>query len=141
MTNGRNDIAKILKLVRISYSKEGTFGVLIDNEIPFCVTLERPWRDNQVGISCIPTGNYICKRVASPKFGNTFEVMDVQGRTHILFHSGNIIDDTHGCVITGEEFGILAGKSAVLASGRAFKEFMSKLNNVNKFALIVTAGG
>ena len=137
-------VTEILKLVRISYSGEGTFGVLLAggggphyDDIPFCVTLERPWRNNAVGVSCIPVGNYICKRVASPKFGNTFEITNVPGRTHILFHAGNLVDDTHGCVITGEEFGILAGQSAVLSSGKAFREFMSKLKDTDKFALII----
>ena len=130
---------KTLKLVRVSYSDDAAFGVLIDDKIPFCLTLERPWLDNQTNISCIPAGTYLCKRVDSPRFGDTFEVTNVPGRTHILFHKGNIADDTHGCIIAGEEFGHpTLGEEALKSSGHAYKEFMSKLEGVNQFALIIS---
>jgi len=113
-------------LIRVSYSKQGTFGVLLDEDIPFCVTLERPWLNNKRNISCIPSGSYLCKRITSSKFGETFKISDVPGRSHILFHKGNISEDTHGCIILGEEFGFLKNEVAVLSSGRAFQEFMGR---------------
>lgn len=122
-------------LKRISHISSGTFGVLIDNDIPFCLTLERPWENNIRHISCIPGGVYNCSRVTSHKFGETFKVMSVQDRSHILFHKGNILSDTHGCIILGEEFGYLKGNEAVLSSGRAFNEFMNRLKNINEFSL------
>ena len=128
---------KQIKLVRIAYIDDGTFGVLFDEDTPFCLTLEREWRDNKRGESCIPAGQYICKRVKSPKFGDTFEILDVFGRSHILFHKGNIEDDSHGCVITGEEYGKYKNKVAVLSSGRAFKEFMTRLDGERFFKLYI----
>ncbi|GAG80142.1 unnamed protein product, partial [marine sediment metagenome] len=106
---------KALKLIRVAYIKDGTFGVLFDEETPFCLTLEREWKDNRKGESCIPIGTYSCKRVISPKFGNTFEVCNVPGRSHILFHKGNLEDDSHGCILTGEEYGKYKNKVAVLS--------------------------
>jgi len=126
---------KHFKLIRVAYIADGTFGVLFDEEIPFCLTVEREWKGNQRNISCIPTGYYLCKRVQSPKFGDTFEICDVPGRSHILFHMGNIEDDSHGCVITGEEYGKYKGKVAVASSGRAFAEFKYRLRNVDSFYL------
>jgi hypothetical protein len=111
--------------------------VLLDEDLPFCVTLEREWLDNRRNISCIPEGTYICKRVISPKFGETFEVVDVPGRSHILFHKGNIKDDTHGCIIVGELFDPLNGENAVLSSGKAFQEFLSRLENNEAFTLTI----
>lgn len=126
-----------LKLKRVSENDDATFGVLINGNIPFAVTLEPAWEDNKKGISCIPSGPYNCKRVKSPKFGDTFEILDVVERTHILFHKGNSERNTQGCVLIAEEFGRLNGKAAVLASGRGFTEFMSILKEVDEFDLII----
>ena len=126
-----------LKLKRVSDNEDATFGVLINGNIPFAVTLEPAWEDNKKGISCIPSGPYSCKRVKSPKFGDTFEILDVEERTHILFHKGNSERNTQGCVLIAEEFGRLNGKAAVLASGRGFTEFMSILKEVDEFELII----
>ena len=126
---------RFFKLIRVASLADVTFGVLLDDDIPFCVTLERPWRNNQRNISCIPKGGYVCLKKDSPKFGKTYEVQKVEGRSHILFHKGNIADDTHGCIILGEMYEPLNEKNAVLSSGKAFKEFMSRLEGSNGFAL------
>ena len=126
-----------LKLKRVAENEDATFGVLVNGDTPFAVTLEPSWEDNKKGISCIPSGPYSCKRVKSPKFGDTFEILDVEGRTHILFHKGNSERNTQGCVLIAEEFGRLNGKAAVLASGRGFTEFMSILKEVDEFDLII----
>ena len=126
---------KKFKLVRFPSIQAGTFGVLLDEALPFCLTVERPWLNNQRNISCIPAGNYLCRRVESPKFGNTFEVMNVPGRSEILFHKGNIMDDSHGCIVVGEQFEPLDGKPAVLASGKAHEEFLGRLKETDFFSL------
>jgi len=116
---------------------DGTFGVLRDEGIPFCLTLERLWLNNRKSESCIPEGLYICKRLQSPKFGNTFEVTQVPDRTAILIHKGNIIEDSHGCIILGEQFEPLNGHNAVLSSGKAFDEFLQRTRDLNEFELII----
>ena len=113
-----------MKLIRVSKAQTGTYGVLLQGAIPFAVTLERPWLDNQVGVSCIPSGTYTCKRVHSPKFGTTFEVCDVPGRSEILFHKGNIDDDSHGCILVGESFNQVLGKPGITSSAQGFAEFV-----------------
>lgn len=129
---------KALTLKRISLDKEGTYGVLIDGTKPFAVTLERAWADNQKSISCIPVGEYLCSRKLSPRFGKTFEITGVPGRSHILFHKGNTTDDTEGCILVAEEFGTLGNnKVSVLHSGAGFGEFMNKLAGTDEFTLVV----
>jgi len=130
------------KLKRVSYISDGTFGVLIDKETPFCLTLECEWNNNKRGESCIPADTYICKRTQSPKFGDTFEITNVPGRSHVLFHWGAIEDDSHGCVIVGEQYGkvylkpdFVKSKNGLLASGKAFKEFKQRTKSINKFEL------
>ena len=113
-----------------------TFGVLFhEGQIPFALTLERPWRNNEHGVSCIPPGVYACKRVDSPKFGNTFQVLNVLNRDEILFHKGNIQEDSHGCILIGEQFGSLKDEPAVKAAAEGFKELLDITIAVDAFTL------
>lgn len=91
----------ILNRTTLKSDPTGTLGELILDGKIICQTLERPWKDNAPEISCIPTGEYLCKRINSPKFGETFEITDVPNRTHILMHSGNYVTDSIGCVLLG----------------------------------------
>lgn len=126
-----------MTLVRVAETPFGTFGVLMDGGLPFCLTVERPWKNNVRNVSCIPEGEYVCRAVKSPKFGNTFEVCGVPGRSAILFHKGNLMEDSHGCIILGERFDLLADVPAVLSSGDAMKEFLMRTATVDEFDLKV----
>jgi len=128
---------KYLTIRRCVTGSQGTFGMVIYKDLPFALTLEREWKDNRTGISCIPAGNYKCKRVQSPKFGNTFEVTNVPKRTHILFHKGNLDDDSHGCILIGEQFGDIKGSSGILSSKAGFNELMSIMKDEIGFGLII----
>lgn len=125
-----------LTLKRVALVAEGVFGVLMQALFaPFALTLERPWLDNETGKSCIPAGTYTCKRVQSPKFGNTFQVMDVPGRSEILIHKGNLMDDSHGCILIGEQFEPLNGQPGIAASAHGFEEFLRLTADVDEFEL------
>ena len=126
---------KNFRLLRISSTPDNTFGVLFCDDIPFCLTLERGWHNNQRSVSCIPEGFYLCERTQSPKFGDTFKVKNVPNRSLILFHKGNLKDDTHGCILVGEQYEPLGGENAILASGKAFTEFKEKTKSINAFLL------
>ena len=128
----------IPELKRIEESKDGIIGILlIDKEIQ-CFIFENRNRQNKSNISCIPAGTYLCRRIESPKFNETFEVCDVPDRSGILFHQGNTVDDTYGCLLPGRRAGYLYGKRAVLESGRAFVDLMEKTLNVDEFKLVIT---
>ncbi|KKL64542.1 hypothetical protein LCGC14_2163970 [marine sediment metagenome] len=129
---------KSMTLKRVTTIEGGTFGVLIDQLVPFALTLELPWKDNKPFVSCIPSGIYTCERIKSPKFGHTFRINDVPDRYDILFHRGNIKKHTEGCIVVGEQFEYLYDKVAVLASKKGFKEFMSRLKKETVFSLLVT---
>ncbi len=134
-------MADRVELIRLEKGPEGTFGVLrLDGRV-FCVTLEPPDNGNAREISCIPAGNYICCRVESPHFGRTYEVRDVPGRSHILFHRGNMVDDTKGCVLLGSGFGRLHGDRAILDSGRAFSRFLEQCGECDGFEFTVQEVG
>jgi hypothetical protein len=130
-------MTELLELVRLGSSGRGTFGALRHGLVPFVLTLERPWANNEQNVSCIPSGRYICRRVRSPKFGNTFEVTNVPGRTDVLFHSGNTIEDTRGCILIGEEFSGTFDRPMLVSSQRGFSEFLKYLENTTQFDLII----
>ena len=124
-----------VRIRRFNFGPSQIIGQLYIDEEEFCYTLERPWMDNKPNISCIPLGRYICKRVDSPKFGNTFEITNVNDRTHILLHSGNLWSDSHGCVILGDDLGYIDGYPAVLNSRKTFKAFLGHMEEVNSFEM------
>lgn len=50
----------------------------------------------------IPAGVYSAYGQTSSKFGTEKLYINVQGRSGILFHGGNTVDDTRGCILTGK---------------------------------------
>ena len=132
------DLIPIIELVRLEESfRWGTFGVLKFNKEVFCVTLEPPDVLNKPNMSSIPAQQYMCWRIVSPTYGETFEVKDVPGRDHVLFHAGNTRKNTKGCIIIAEHFGKLGRNRAVLNSGNTFTKLMNKMHNYKAFHLTI----
>lgn len=133
-------------LIRTSTSEQGTEGMLVTGGFQ-CFTLELPWKENRQNISCIPSGEYIVKIRKSPRFGEVYHIKDVEGRSYILIHSGNVAGDVskgykshvNGCVIVGSKMGYLWGQRAVLNSRVALKRFQRFMNN-EKFKLHIWGG-
>ena len=122
-------------LIRYDEDRDGTFGVMLIGGKPFCSTLEPMDKGNAQDVSCIPAGTYVCGIVDSPKYGSTFEVQNVPGRSHILIHSGNVIEHTKGCILLGEYEGKLKADRAVLNSGATFRKFMHSMIGLTDFEL------
>jgi hypothetical protein len=126
---------RIVNLCRLRRSDQGTQGMLLFEDFN-CHTLELPWRDNQRSISCIPAGEYKCQTRQSPKFGTTYHVTEVPGRSYVLIHSGNWAGDVNkgfkshvnGCILLGQKAGWLAGQRAVLNSRITIKRFMEYMS-------------
>ena len=127
----------LLTLVRLEVGPEGTFGVLLIDARVFCVTLEPTWRFNEPNRSAVPPGQYLCKLISSFKFGNTYHVQDVSGRTEIIFHPGNFPHDTQGCIILAEHYGKLRDERVILNSGQTFKAFMDAMKGHGQTLLTI----
>jgi len=133
----------IITLKRIAVTEHGTYGVLINGTSgdPFAVTLELPDRANAQNISSIPLGTYTARRIKSPKFGDTFQVMDVPGRSEILFHGGNYQVHTHGCILVAEKFkdinadGVMDVSESIGIPNEGFLELLAILHAENEFSL------
>ena len=113
-----------IDIIRVEEDADGTFGVLKIEGKAYCVTLELPDRANQRGISNIPIGEYICKRYSSSNYPDTWQIKDVPDRDYILFHAGNNVSDSRGCILLGQYFGKIRDKRAILNSGQTFMEFL-----------------
>lgn len=120
--------------------KWGTFGVMRIQKRVFCVTLEPPDLLNKVGSSNIPEQQYNCVRHTSPRFGETFLITKVPGRSLVLFHAGNTVDHTEGCIILAQYWGKLQGERAALNSGHTFRNFMQIMASYNEFHLTIRKG-
>ena len=131
------ELIPTVRLIRVEESNQGTFGNLLICSQVFCVTLECPDKLNERNISSIPAQQYQCIKIHSPQFGETFEIVDVPGRSHVLFHPGNLLIHTEGCVILAQYFGKLYGDRAVRNSGTTFKHFMKVMKEIKEFNLTI----
>lgn len=108
---------------------EATLGIMELNDKEICRTLENEWLNNEPFISCIPTGDYVVKKYSSSKYPDCWEVKDVDGRSYILLHNGNIADHTHGCILVGKSWGFIQDELAVLRSKTTLNKLQSILEN------------
>ena len=122
-----------LKLITMCLSSHTIGKLYIDGEM-FSYSLELPDRDNEVNKSCIPAGTYYLVKNYSPRFGHGYRVTMVTGRSQILIHAGNTVIDTRGCILLGEETGVLTstGKEAVLVSRRTVINLFDLLDSADE---------
>lgn len=85
------------------YLEDKTIGKLVFPNGESVYTLERPWLDNKVSVSCIPEGQYLVKRDKTGRF-QWYAVQDVPGRTHIEIHPANKVEQLEGCIALGMYF-------------------------------------
>lgn len=137
LNGDNNNMRDIIRINRFSKVPDGVFGVMTYNGDPFCLTLE-PNKIKNGNQLHIPEGSYICSRHSGPKFKNTWEITDVPGRTAILFHSGNIEDDSLGCILLGSTFGSLRTKLAIMKSSNTFNRFMHISERADSLHLTIT---
>lgn len=132
-----------LTLTRFAYTPMGVFGRL---ELPsgaVIYTVERPWLSNRQRKSCIPEGRYVLRMRASGvvsrstagEFTEGWEVTDVPGRTYIMIHPGNTMDDLLGCIAPGLALGFVGEKWAVTDSRDAFRDVMREMAVADEWVL------
>ena len=127
-----------VRLTRHSTSDQGTLGSLyIGKEWFGCRTIELPWRDNEPFHSCIPEGEYPITPYESQTFGKTYLVLEVPGRSGILFHAGNWAGDERkgyradsaGCILPGKWSGKMAEQKAVMVSRPTQRRLLNALDD------------
>ena len=138
-----------IEVVRLGTSHEhGTFSAVKVNKQVICWGLEPYDYGNIPSHSCVPEGQYVCKRkrsglvsrITSGRIVDTFEASHVPGRSFIRFHPGNINDDTEGCILLGDTLSKLTDHGrAILNSGETFKQFMAALDEYDQFVLTISS--
>lgn len=78
------------------YAVKGANGTVYHK---VCHTIELPWKQNRRNISCIPEGRYEVRKRYTAKRGEHLVVMNVKGRSGILFHPANeAAKELLGCI-------------------------------------------
>lgn len=127
---------RVIDLYRVSSSMAGTFGVLMKDSIPFCLTVELPWRNNERGISCIPPGQYRCVPLEHGSFGKSYLLQDVPDRSEIMIHPANLASQLRGCIAPGTSFDKLKNQDGVHGSRKALDELVG-LTQFEEFELYI----
>jgi len=79
------------------YVKDENGKVIFKSE-----SLERGWRNNEKGVSCIPAGTYNLKLEFSPRFKkDLWEIYGVPNRSECKFHASNYWRQLNGCIALG----------------------------------------
>lgn len=104
---------KTVTLKRISDDGIETRGILTVDSLKFH-TLERPWKNNQHDISCIPKGEYPCEWAFMIDMKSWhYEITDVSDRDRIFFHGANEYFQLAGCIALGLSEGDLNGDGEI----------------------------
>ncbi|TXH58989.1 MAG: hypothetical protein E6Q97_00840 [Desulfurellales bacterium] len=126
-----------VEILRKYQDGKATIGLLSVDGVVRWLTLELPWRNNEIKKSCIPEGDYVCEAVSNRQTSGgllmlrTFEVKNVKPRSGILFHIGNSVKDTEGCILLGNRL----DEDQVLNSLSAFNQFRRVTEKVQSFDL------
>ena len=145
---GMTGVISFISLVRdYSHPAMGTVGNLevyddLGNVQFRCATLENPWRDNKPVVSCIPSGVYKLDKDRAGRFYDAYKERwgydyvpmirdgEVPGRSQILFHAGNDVSHTSGCILLGESVkNITSYATPYLNWGKAIDEDFFRLRS------------
>ena len=135
-------------LHRDLYADAYVFGTLQIFDGPLkvfeCRTLERPWKDNAVGTSCIPAGIYPVVPEWSAHFQRELnELKHVPGRSEVKIHVANYVKQLRGCIGVGLSVGDINadGVPDLKSSGLALRRLDAALEGVLKWELEIIGDG
>jgi hypothetical protein len=142
-----------LHLVRFAYDIDCTRGYLTVGDLRLA-TIEEPWRPDPDGpggqkleadraASCVPDGIYRVEPHDGAAFQDVWALVNPRlgvyrwpgdipkgqpwGRSAILIHSGNSVDDIVGCIAVGLAHERIGGKAWVSNSKRALSQLRGVL--------------
>lgn len=85
--------------IKRTYHKHYTSGVLTMPDGGELRTLELPWRDNQLSVSCIPEGIYTVDRNTTGRHQwYALRNEETEPRTFIEIHPANRLSQLEGCI-------------------------------------------
>lgn len=125
--------------------KQTSGNIVIYNEQRFplfsSLTLERGWRNNEIGKSCLPMGKYPLVLEFSNKFGmDLWEIKDTFPRTECKFHAASFWSDLNGCISLGTMYSRINKDGYFDLSDSAFmmRRFHKVLQGFDEVELIIS---
>jgi len=130
-----------------TYYEKGVHGELLFPDGSSLFTLENPWLNNVRRKSCVPEGTYsllyrespLVTRLTMGDHTHSYELTKVKGRSHIIFHQGNYVKNTDGCILLGKRKDFQYSTPVVWQSRPAFDIFMQMMHNNSQINKIVIA--
>ena len=137
-----------LALTTMQMDAFATSGMLDIDALFECYTLELPYIDGSIG-GAIPAGRFQIKPQPSPHFlrvGQTDEWVAqfadkmphiiIPTRSLIMFHWGDFVKDTKGCVLVGQSKGIDVIGSSRPAFAQLFRKIYQPMLDGNCFLTV-----
>lgn len=126
------------------YSIHGTVGYIPDLDL---WTIERPWQNNQSGVSCVPEGVYTLERheptsvSLPPGYSHTYALVNHElGVSHyhdpackrsvcLFGHIANYPEEVQGCIGFGKNHIIHDNRLIITRSTEATKEMLDYIEH------------
>ena len=136
-----------LSLNRTVFTEASTTGILYIDDVKECFTIEdkvrevegkkvSEWKIDKK--TAIPKGTYKVIIDMSPKYGKEMlHILDVPGYSGIRIHSGNVAEDTEGCIIVGKTVGKDRVNSSVDAMKGLFPKIKQALDNKEEVTITI----
>ena len=128
-----------MTLFRTNFTDVSTIGEISFDEEFFCFSLEDTARKHKIhGKTAIPPGRYEIIINHSEKFGKDMPLLlDVPGFEGVRIHSGNVPDQTDGCIFVGLKKGNNAIYDSRLAYQRIFGELEARLKRGKVYLSVI----
>ncbi len=133
---------EIFRLFQDTKQTSGNLMVFNEDRFPLfsSLSLERGWRNNEIGISCLPKGSYSLVLEYSDKFkAELWEIKETYPRTECKFHSASFWHDLNGCISLGTNYEYINNDDYfdLKNSRNTMKIFHSVLSDFDKVELII----
>lgn len=128
----------------VAESEKSTVSSVTINGLDFGYVLEDDEDKTKVwGETRIPGGLYEIKRRTEGRFAarhkqlwnhiSALEIVDIPNYKFVLYHTGNTVADTHGCMLNGEVYGFdKKTKDFIIPGGRSTAAYRKFYGEVSK---------
>lgn len=127
-----------INILRFKTTPSATLGRLYINGIFQCITLEPPIRKSGIkiwGKTAIPEGVYKLHWMMSARFkSNMPYLLNVPRFQGVMFHAGNTVKDTKGCILLGMSYNL----ETLLNSRKACLNVFPKLQVMEGCTIIIS---
>lgn len=124
-----------IEIKRLHQTSKSTIGELSINGVFECYTLEDVEREVKIkGITAIPKGTYKVGISMSTRFKKELPILfDVPNFTGVRIHSGNVAENTEGCILVGNTRSL----DFIGESRKAFNKLFEKMKLATSITLTI----